>query len=412
MKNFEVLNILKNIPKLLASSNSVESCMDEVLKQIEELTKDALAAFYYFSEQSATLKYPLNVEYFSNFVLDMNVMEMLENQDYALISSENAGFDIKGYLLYLFPLKIREAVFGFLAVASKVQLDEVQVSALSALAGVSAYSVKDAELANVFKIQLRTLQSSIQDKTKAVITIKEQNEKILEADKAKNEFIANISHELRTPLNAIIGFSEVLSSKIFGELNDKQAEYINDIYTSGVHLLGMINEILDISKLESNAMKLAYTEFLPQVAINEVISVMTPLADKKKINLVFNNEYNGSVCLDYQKLQQIMYNLLSNAIKFTPECGKIEVSAVQKGQMLEISVKDNGVGIDKNAHDKIFDKFVQLENTYTKTGSSTGLGLTITKRFIDMLGGSVDLVSELGKGSNFIISLPIKGKND
>lgn len=409
MKEPDLVKILKDIPLLLATSNDVNLNMTAVCNEIKSNLGLNYVAIYYLSEESATLKYPEKDEYFKDFSLDENLIEKLENNDTYEITATNVGFH-SSKILKLFPLKIRETVFGFICVAEDV-LSAKQVDAVRALAAVAAYSIKDCELSNVFKIQLKTLQSGIQDKTIAVKTIKEQNEKILEADKAKNEFIANISHELRTPLNAIIGFSEVLGSQIFGSLNEKQAEYINDIYTSGVHLLGMINEILDISKLESNAMSVNYSDFYPKITLEEVVRVMKPLADKKSLRVNCNCIFEDKVSLDYQKLQQILYNLLSNAIKFTPKNGKIEIKAYKLDKNLMISVKDNGVGVDPKSQEKIFDKFVQLENTYTKTESSTGLGLTITKRFVEMMNGKIEIESTLGEGATFIITLPAEQLN-
>ena len=401
--------ILKNIPQLLSMSGDVDSSLVQIIQEIKNTLNLNNVALYYLSEEQAYLKVPEQDSYFCNFALKQDTLEKLESEDYVLVSLLNEAN--KNESFYLFPLKIRQTTFGFICILAEKEFDDELLNALKALTAVASYAIKDSELSNVFKIQLKALQSSIVDKTQAVNTIKEQNEKILEADKAKNEFIANISHELRTPLNAIIGFSEVLGSKIFGELNDKQAEYINDIYTSGVHLLGMINEILDISKLESNAMKINYTEFHIDTAIGEVLSVMKPLADKKSINIKFDNKVTNMVKLDYQKTQQIFYNLVSNAVKFTPENGTINISATDKGKFVELSVKDSGVGIPKAAQEKIFDKFVQLENTYTKTGSSTGLGLTITKRFVEMMNGTIRLESEEGKGANFIMNFPMEQNN-
>lgn len=412
MNSLSSNQILKEIPVLLAASTDLEVSMRQIVQKIKNIFGIENAAIYYFSEENAYLKSPENDNYFNNFNLEQSTIQNLENNPYTILNEKQTGFNPIGLKLYLFPLKIRTTVFGFVCAATKDTLDETQIDTLCAYSSVAAYSIKDTELSNVFKIQLKSLQSSIIDKTQAVKTIKEQNEKILEADKAKNEFIANISHELRTPLNAIIGFSEVLSSKIFGELNEKQAEYINDIYTSGVHLLGMINEILDISKLESNAMKLHYTEFCLDSAIKEVISVMNPLADKKNINVSYTANVKNQVYLDFQKIQQIMYNLLSNAIKFTPNNGKVKILIEQTKNNTIISVEDNGIGIDKNAQSKIFDKFVQLENTYTKTGSSTGLGLTITKKFVEMMNGTINLTSKKGQGTKFTITLPNGVKND
>ncbi len=412
MKKDHAIEILKSIPQLLSISSDVELCMENVVKTAKDaLCKDKVA-IYYISEENAYLKTPLKDDIFVDFCLNNEILELIETNNFVEVKSAALGLANKyGDVASIVPLKINHTVFGFALLLSEEKLEVNEIEALKALVSVASYAIKDSELSNVFKIQLKALQSSIMDKTLAVKTIKEQNEKILEADKAKNEFIANISHELRTPLNAIIGFSEVLGSKIFGELNEKQAEYINDIYTSGVHLLGMINEILDISKLESNAMKISYSDFNPNTAINEVISVMQPLANKKFINVVFASEFEQNVSLDYQKFQQILYNLLSNAIKFTPENGKIQIVLSSDKNNIVLSVKDSGKGIEKEAQSKIFDKFVQLENTYTKTGSSTGLGLTITKKFVEMMNGQIKVESKVGKGANFIVILPMERKD-
>lgn len=411
MKEINANQILKDIPKLLSTSGDIDASMKDIINEIENSLEIESAAIYYLSEDCAYLKYPSHNSNFNNFQVPQEIIKQLYSSDDVIILPNNAELNLKADYIYLVPLKIRETIFGFICAANKKEISAAQLDALKALAGVAAYAIKDTELSNVFKIQLKALQASIVDKTLAVKTIKEQNEKILEADKAKNEFIANISHELRTPLNAIIGFSEVLSSKIFGELNEKQAEYINDIYTSGVHLLGMINEVLDISKLESNAMSINYSEFDLSTAINEVISVMKPLADKKHIKVSFEDGFASSLNGDFQKTQQIMYNLVSNAVKFTPDKGSIKISTSKSGNQVQICVKDSGIGIDRESQAKIFDKFVQLENTYTKTGSSTGLGLTITKRFVEMMKGSISVKSEKGKGAEFIVLLPLKGKN-
>ena len=256
-------------------------------------------------------------------------------------------------------------------------------------------------------MQLRALQDSIVDKTEAYATIKKQNEKILAADKLKNEFLANISHELRTPLNAIIGFSEALSMKMFGPLNEKQEEYVSDIHVSGLHLLGMINEILELSKIEAKAVKLALSRFNLQTSLNEVVNIVRPLANKKHIELEKTTKDFLEIDADYQKIQQILYNLLSNAIKFTPDNGKIEIGYTHNDEDVQIFVKDNGVGIDKKYEGKIFGKFVQLNNVYSKKESSTGLGLTITKELVELHGGKIWFESTVGKGTTFYVKLPL-----
>ena len=330
-----------------------------------------------------------------------------------LFSNENARIGNKTVLVELLGLEkyqsflvsklvIQNTVFGFILLcktkADFYTLADVDVS--KALGTVVSYKIKDIELSDVFNMQLKALAQS-------VVETKKANQKILEADEIKTEFLANVSHELRTPLNAIIGFSEMLATKFYGPLNDKQTEYVKDINVSGIHLLGMINEILDISKIEANAMSLNQSEFLISLAVNEVVNIVKPLAEKKNI-VIEKNVQDGSVFADFQKIRQILYNLLSNAIKFSPENDKILVNVNVEENDYIIEVKDNGVGIDEKNYSKIFEKFVQLENTYTKKESSTGLGLAITKKFVEMHGGQISVFSSINNGATFIVKIPLK----
>jgi signal transduction histidine kinase len=263
------------------------------------------------------------------------------------------------------------------------------------------------ELSNVFKIQLKALKDGIIEKQEAYKTIKDQNERILEADKVKNEFLANISHELRTPLNSILGFADILTTQIYGDLNPKQEEYINDIKVSGTHLLGMINEILDMSKIEAHAMKIVKSTFPISRALTEVCNILAPLAQKKNLHINVGMAYDFEVFADYQKIQQILYNLISNAIKYSPENDEVEIAVAHSENRFQIAVHDNGIGIDPKYHGKIFAKFVQLDSAYTKKESSTGLGLTITKELVELHGGKISLISEVNNGSTFIVDIPL-----
>ncbi len=305
-------------------------------------------------------------------------------------------------------LIIKSCVFGIIVLGKK-QSDfykKDDLSALNSAASILSYVFKDKELSDVFKIQLKALKDGIVEKNNAYKIIKEQNEKILEADKVKNEFLANISHELRTPLNSILGFADILSTQIYGNLNDKQSEFVNDIKVSGTHLLGMINEVLDMSKIEANAMKIVKSRFWISRAVNEAANILMPLANKKNvvINVVIPEDYE--VFADYQKIQQIIYNLGSNAIKYSPENDNIEISALKSENSYKIIVHDNGIGIDPKYHGKIFAKFVQLDSAYTKKESSTGLGLTITKELVELHEGKITIVSEVNNGSTFIVEIP------
>lgn len=302
-------------------------------------------------------------------------------------------------------LLIRNSLFGIFVVENDEEFTTDELSAIETIASVISYLIKDYELNDVFKMQLKALQDNIIEKNNAYELIEKQHKKLQELDKTKNSFLANISHELRTPLNAIIGFSQALGCKIFGDLNPKQEEYIKDIQISSLHLLGMINEILDLSKIESKAMKVSLCELSPQNVIQEAINILTPLFEQKSIEVKFINTCENNIMADYQKLQQILYNLLSNAIKFTPENGKVEIRASNEGKDFILEVQDNGIGIDKKYHNKIFTKFVHLNNLYTKGQSSTGLGLTITKELVKLHKGKITLESAPNKGTTFKVQL-------
>ena len=309
-------------------------------------------------------------------------------------------------------LIVGQTVYGFVLLASErdnLYNDELQ-SVLALCTKVLSYIIKDIELSNVFKLQLKALKDGIIEKNNAYKTIKEQNEKILESEKVKMEFLANVSHELRTPLNAILGFSEILSTETCGELNDKQKEFVSDIRVSGLHLLGMVNEILDMSKIESNAIKLVCTKFYITKALSEVVNILKPIANQKNVKLIVDYSEDFEVFADYQKIQQILYNLVSNAIKFSPKDDEVIISAFIEDKEFILQVHDNGIGIDKKYHGKIFAKFVQLDSAYTKKESSTGLGLTITKELTELHGGNVSVISEVNNGSTFIVRIPIVRK--
>jgi signal transduction histidine kinase len=238
--------------------------------------------------------------------------------------------------------------------------------------------------------------------------IEEKSRQIEAANRHKSEFLANMSHELRTPLNAIIGFSEVLQERLFGELNEKQAEYTDDILTSGRHLLSLINEILDLSKVEAGRMELEVATFDLPLAIDNARTFVRERATKHGINLdVIVDERLGDFTGDERKIKQILLNLLSNAVKFTPEGGRIGINARQTDGALEISVSDTGIGIAPEDQATIFEEFRQVGGDYAHKKEGTGLGLTLAKKFVELHGGKIWVESEVGKGSTFTFTLPI-----
>jgi signal transduction histidine kinase len=228
------------------------------------------------------------------------------------------------------------------------------------------------------------------------------------ANRHKSEFLANMSHELRTPLNSIIGFSEVLKDKMFGELNPKQAEYVQDIHSAGRHLHSLIDDILDLSKIEAGRMELQLSRFDLRSLIRDAVTVMHERAKNKDIVLdVAVPENLGEIKADERKLKQILLNLLSNAVKFTPKGGRITVTAVAHNPGIQISVADTGIGIAPADQEIIFEEFRQAGHDDSHEREGTGLGLALARKFVEMHGGRIWVESEVGKGSTFTFTLPL-----
>ena len=266
-----------------------------------------------------------------------------------------------------------------------------------------AFSEKEIALLRTFAdqaaiaIQNARLFREIQDKSRQLEI----------ANKHKSEFLANMSHELRTPLNAIIGFSEVLLERMFGEVNDKQDEYLRDIHSSGRHLLQLINDILDLSKVEAGRMELEASRFRVADSIDNAMTLIRERAQRHGIALGKDiDPAADEVVADERKFKQILLNLLSNAVKFTPDGGRVDVIARRTPDALEVSVRDTGIGIAAEDQKLVFEEFRQVGNDYTKKQEGTGLGLALARRFVGLHGGTITVESELGAGSTFTFTIP------
>jgi signal transduction histidine kinase len=226
------------------------------------------------------------------------------------------------------------------------------------------------------------------------------------ASRHKSEFLANMSHELRTPLNAIIGFSEVLDDRMFGELNEKQAEYVRVILGSGRHLLSLINDILDLSKVEAGRMELELGTFNLPAALENTLTLMRERAMRHGLALDLSvDDTLGDIVADERKLKQVLLNLLSNAVKFTPEGGRIDVRALAANGTVQVSVTDTGIGIAPADQEAIFEEFRQVGHASRKR-EGTGLGLALARKFVELHGGRLWVTSEVGAGSTFTFTLP------
>jgi signal transduction histidine kinase len=285
------------------------------------------------------------------------------------------------------PLLCEDQLIGALTVNAKTprEFPSAVVDLLTTFAAQSALAIHNARLFHEIADKSHQLEVSSQH---------------------KSEFLANMSHELRTPLNAIIGFSEVLGERMFGELNEKQEEYLKDIHASGQHLLSLINDILDLSKIEAGRMELELTDFHLPTALDNALTLVRERAGRRGIALhQAADEGLGTIRGDEQKIKQVLLNLLSNAIKFTPDGGRIDVRAVAVGGSVEVSVSDTGVGIAPEDQEAIFEEFRQV-GTAAKKVEGTGLGLALSRKFIELHGGRIWVESEPGAGSTFTFTLP------
>ncbi|MBN2109841.1 MAG: PAS domain S-box protein [Methanosarcinaceae archaeon] len=258
------------------------------------------------------------------------------------------------------------------------------------------------------------LSSSIENERKKVQIDKntrklsETNMELQRSVKVKDAFLANMSHELRTPLNSIIGYSDMLLSGIAGEINEKQCRYLNHISSSGKHLLEIINDILDISKVESGKMELLYETIHVSYIIESVINIVSPMADRKQIDLIFNNKIDGMLIeADPVRFKQIISNLLINAIKFTDERGEVSIDVKKERDLLNVSIGDSGIGIAPEDKDKLFQPFQQLDSSYARKYEGTGLGLALVKDLVELHGGNIWVESEPCKGSIFSFTIPL-----
>jgi signal transduction histidine kinase len=288
------------------------------------------------------------------------------------------------------PLIRKDAVVGVLSVSSTApgSLTEEQMALLATFADQAVIAIENARLFN--EIQEKSAQLEI-------------------ANKHKSDFLANMSHELRTPLNAVIGFSEVMIDKLFGELNEKQLEYQKDIHASGKHLLSLINDILDLSKIEAGRMELELSTFDLPSALSNAVTLIRERAQRHGIALGIDiDERLRQIHADERKVKQILLNLLSNAVKFTPDGGRVDVSARLDTPQVEIAVKDTGVGISVEDQVSLFEEFKQLGKDSNRKAEGTGLGLALTKRLVELHGGRILVDSAPGRGSTFRVTLPLR----
>lgn len=303
----------------------------------------------------------------------------------------------------------------------------------SGTVGISKDITEKKKLEKAIEERNRELQE-LNEKLEAKVVertaeLREANRALERSNELKSKFIATMSHELRTPLNSILGFSELLMEDSLHPLTEKQKRFATNVFNSGTHLLQLINNILDLAKIESGKIELNYESFPLQKIISEVESVIRPLANKKKQRLTIRiADEIFPIRADRVKFKQILYNLLSNSVKFTPDGGEILVEAEMindscdgagaaatgprqsGGDFLRLIVTDTGIGIKKEDQNRIFEEFEQIDSSYSRRYEGTGLGLSLTKRLVELHGGEIRVKSEEGKGSRFAILMPVSDR--
>jgi PAS domain S-box-containing protein len=351
----------------------------------------------------------------------MQPLAILTDEDLHRVPPVGAEYRDRAYFrsrrFVVVPLVAGDRVIGVASADNKTTqrpITPANVELFSLLCQQLATALEEARL----YAEARAREQEVAARNRALTEALEQNARLLGelerksaelevAGRHKSEFLANMSHELRTPLNAIIGFSEVLLERMFGELNEKQADYLQDIFASGRHLLSLINDILDLSKIEAGRMELEVGDFDLPEAIHGALTLVRERAGRRGIVMQTAVDPRlGPLRGDERKIRQVLLNLLSNAIKFTPESGRIEVRAAPVDGGVEIAVSDTGVGIAPEDQEAVFEEFRQVGAGLTKH-EGTGLGLALCRKFVELHGGRIRLTSQVGVGSTFTFTLPL-----
>ncbi|WP_129596608.1 PAS domain S-box protein [Methanohalophilus profundi] len=343
------------------------------------------------------------------FILDMNGNIIATNKKVELKLGYTSDELKSMYILDVHPPERRDEAHTIVEAMIKGQKDSCHVPLIDCKGNIIPVETKITHGTWEGKNVIFGVSRDISEQKKFEDAIIKAKLSAQEANRTKSEFLANMSHELRTPLNSIIGFSQVLSGEQFGELNEKQHKYISNVENSGEHLLELINGVLDLSRVESGKIELEPEMTNVSALIKETSIFVKQLAKEKNIHLEIDISPDSfEMCIDKIKLKAIIYNLLSNAIKYTPANGNVWLKGSFDDKELYVSVIDDGIGINPELQEEIFDPFIQAGSFSNKEYEGTGLGLALVKKYVEMHDGEIWIESEVGKGSTFTFTVPLK----
>jgi signal transduction histidine kinase len=404
------LEALGEVGRTISSSLDLETVLATVVSRANQLAEADGGAIYEFDEGTRIFRLRATDRFPEEFATALRTTPLVYGEGAvgraAMTRQPIQVPDVTDTDAYTSSVRDALLRFGYLSLLAVplITEDEVVGALVVNRHAAGAFTDRTVELLRTFATQSAL---AIQN-ARLFQEIEDKGRQLEIANQHKSEFLASVSHELRTPLNAIIGFSEVMLERMFGEINEKQEEYLNDILSSGRHLLSLINDILDLAKIEAGRMELEASDFdLPQ-AIDNTLILVRERAVRRGITLETSVDPQlGEVKGDERKIKQVLLNLLSNAVKFTPEGGRIEVRAGLADGAAEISVIDTGVGIAPEDHTAVFEEFRQVGTDYARKHEGTGLGLALARKFVELHGGKIWVNSQVGQGATFTFTIPV-----
>jgi signal transduction histidine kinase len=404
------LEALGEVSRAISSTLDLEVVLATIVSRANELAETDGCAIFEFDEATRAFRLRATERYPDEFVAALRATSLVYGEGAigrAAATREPVQVpDVADTDVYSSRVRdtLMRAGYRSLLAVPLVSEDEVVGALVVNRREAGAFADRTVEMLRTFATQSAL---AIQN-ARLFSEIETKSHELQVANRHKDEFLASMSHELRTPLNAIIGFSEVMLERLFGDVNAKQEEYLNDILSSGRHLLSLINDILDLAKIEAGRMELEPADFdLPQ-AIDNALVLVRERAMRRGITLEQSIDPRlGEIKGDERKIKQVMLNLLSNAVKFTPEGGRIAVRAVLADGVAQVSVADTGVGIAPEDHAAVFEEFRQVGTDYARKHEGTGLGLALARKFVELHGGTIRVDSQLGRGATFTFTIPV-----